>query len=77
MMTDHDLEQAIFLAIARNGPSKQPAAVLKAIRETHVVIERGRWERVRACAEASDYYGKTVDGRDAIAALQPGDLDEG
>jgi hypothetical protein len=65
-MTDHDLEQTVFLAIARNPPSKQPAAVLKAIRETHVVIERGRWERVRAAAQHEN-----------LVVVQTGDLDEG
>lgn len=33
-----DLEQIIFTAIARNPPSKQPAAVLAAIGETHYIV---------------------------------------
>lgn len=60
------LEQAVFTAIARNAPSKQPTAVLAAIGETHVVIERGRWERARAAAQLANAHG----------LLEPGDLDE-
>jgi hypothetical protein len=74
-MDSSDLETAISLAIAQNSPGKQPAAVLAAIRETHVVIERGRWERVitvlNDCAAASAI--EMVD--DAMATLEPGDLD--
>lgn len=33
-----DLEQAVFMAIARNTPNKQPAAVLEAIQETHRLV---------------------------------------
>lgn len=60
-----DLEQAVFFAIARNPPSKQPAAVLAAIGETHVVVERKRWERVRVAAQLANCYG----------CFEPGDLD--
>jgi hypothetical protein len=78
-MTDHDIEQAVFLAIARNPPSKQPAAVLAAIRETHALVPhqlaeraanaRGssaeaHWERGGICLELAGY------------AKKPGDLDE-
>lgn len=71
-----DLEAVVFRAIALNTPGKQPAAVLAAIRQTHVVIDRERWERVMTvlndCAAASVI--EMVD--DAMATLEPGDLDE-
>lgn len=33
-----DLEQRIFLAIAKSMPTKQPAAVLAEIERTHVIV---------------------------------------
>lgn len=73
-MDDQDLEAAIFRAIARNPPSQQPAAVLEAIRQTHVVIERERWERVRTCRALRHL---TPEALVTMQGLHPGDLDEG
>jgi hypothetical protein len=72
-MTDHDLEQVVFLAIARNPPHKQPAAVLAAIREAgFVVIEREWWLAIPARERAVAHRVSS-----SVKALQLGDLDEG
>lgn len=75
-----DLENAVFLAIARNSPGKQPAAVLAAIGETHVLIERGRWERVQSTVwqgmRLQAILHQSFDHLDEYGMpLAPGDLD--
>lgn len=61
-----DLESRIFLAIATSTPTKQPAAVIAELSTTHVIIERGRWERVRLAAQLANCHG----------CFEPGDLDD-
>jgi hypothetical protein len=70
--TSRDLEAVVFRAIALNTPGKQPAAVLAAIRETHVVIDRERWERVRSCRALKHL---TPEALVTMQGLHPGDLD--
>lgn len=73
-----DLRERIALAIARVPAGKAADAVLDAIAETAVIVERGRWERVLTFATWC--FREEFTDCDAWrnwenAKLQPGDLE--
>lgn len=73
-MTDRDLEYLVARAIASVPAARAPEEVLQAIRETHAVIERGRWDRVRSAADTANTWWKEGAYSD-MATLHPGDLE--
>ena len=69
-------------AIVRREPDRAGAAIVAELTNTHVIVERGRWDRVREYADAV-YSGAAIDPQgttdywrvaSAALALQPGDL---
>ncbi|MCC6316001.1 MAG: hypothetical protein IT337_18530 [Thermomicrobiales bacterium] len=75
-----DLRERIALAIARVPAGKAADAVLDAIAETAVIVERERLERVLAYLDLLDEMMRQANELEALArcadaALQPGDLE--
>ncbi|MCC6313647.1 MAG: hypothetical protein IT337_06510 [Thermomicrobiales bacterium] len=81
-----DLRERIALAIARVPAGKAADAVLDAIAETAVIVERGRFERIRRVAIAARYQATMSIDYEAISwqfpeltaaalSVEPGDLE--